>query len=148
MKTFKAKHKKGFYKSTDAWINAVYRNNKEVISKELGSDGKSGKVIFKQMIKEYMSEGLSPTKAVSTIARSTIFTSTKERLLDNFYKGLKSDQEAYKTFKELIKEKGKYTKFDTEKLFWNPQDKVYIYDNSVIISFQNSPYGVKVRDVR
>lgn len=148
MKTFKAKHKKGFYKSTDAWINAVYRNNKEVISKELGSDGKSSKVIFKQMIKEYMSEGLSPTKAVSTIARSTIFTSTKERLLDNFYKGLKSDQEAYKTFKELIKEKGKYTKFDTEKLFWNPQDKVYIYDNSVIISFQNSPYGVKVRDVR
>lgn len=148
MKTFKAKHQKGFYKSTDAWISAVYRNNKEVISKELGSDGKSGKVIFKQMIKEYMSEGLSPTKAVSTIARSTIFTSTKERLLDNFYKGLISDQEAYKTFRELIKEKGKYTKFDMEKLFWNPQDKVYIYDNSVMISFQNSPYGVKVRDVR
>ena len=145
MKTFKAKHKKGFYKSTDAWINAVYRNNKEVISKELGSDGKSAKVIFKQMIKEYMSEGLSPTKAVSTIARSTIFTSTKERLIDNFYKGLKSDLEAYKTFKELIKEKGKYTKFDTEKLSWNPQDKTYIYGDSVIISFQNSPYGVNVR---
>ena len=97
------------------------------------------------MIKEYMSEGLSPTKAVSTIARSTIFTSTKERLIDNFYKGLKSDLEAYKTFKELIKEKGKYTKFDTEKLSWNPQDKTYIYGDSVIISFQNSPYGVNVR---
>ena len=145
MKTFKAKHKKGFYKSTDAWINAVYRNNKEVINKELGSGGKSAKVIFKQMIKEYMSEGVSPTKAVSTIARSTLFTSTKERLLDNFYKGLKSDQEAYKTFKELTKEKGKYTKFDTEKLYWNPYDKAYIYDDSVVISFQNSPYGVNVK---
>lgn len=145
MKNFKAKHKKGFYKTTEAWIDAVYRNNKEAIDRELSVDGKSGKRIFKQMVNEYIDEGMSPTKAVKTVARSTLFTSVKERLLNNFYEGLKSDQEAYKTFRELTKEKGKYTKFDTEKLSWNPQDKVYIYNGVVVISFQNSPYGVIVR---
>lgn len=147
MKTFKAKHKKGFYKSKDAWLDAVYRSNKETIDKELGFDGKSGKKIFKQMVNEYISEGMSPTKAVKTIARSTIFTTTKERLINNFYEGLKGDKEAYKAFRELTKEKGRYTKFDTEKLVWNAEDRTYIYNSMVIISFQNSPYGVSVRGV-
>lgn len=145
MKTFKAKHNKSFYKNTDAWLDAIYRNNKQTIDKELSFAGNS-KSVFKQMVKEYMAEGLSPTKAVSTIAKSTLFTPEVERLKSNFYEGLKGDKDAYKLFRELTKERGKYAKFDPNKLKWNKEDKVYQYDN-VIISFQNSPFGVIVRGV-
>ena len=143
MKTFKAAHNKGFYKNTDAWIDAVYRNNKAIIDEKLAFAGKP-KSTFKQMVKEYVSEGLSPTKAVSTIARSTLFTPEVERLKNNFYEGLKGDKEAYQTFRELTKERGKYSKFDPNRLKWDKDDKVYVYGN-VIVSFQNSPFGVIVR---
>ena len=145
MKTFKAAHNKGFYKNTDAWIDAVYRNNKSVIDEKLAFAGKP-KATFKQMVKEYITEGLSPTKAVSTIARSTLFTPEVERLKNNFYEGLKGDKAAYQTFRELTKEKGKYSKFDPNKLKWDKDDKVYVYGN-VIVSFQNSPFGITVRRV-
>lgn len=144
MKTFKAKKNKGAYKSTDHWIEAVYRNNKAVIDKELSFAGNPKKV-FKQMVKENIAEGLSPTKAVSTIARSTLFTPETERLRNNMLSGLRSDKGAFRAFRELTKEKGKYAKFDPNKLHWDSTDKVYIYGGNIVISFQNSPYGVLVR---
>lgn len=144
MKTLKAKKNKGAYKSTDSWIDAIYRNNKLIIDKELSFAGNPKKV-FKQMVKENIAEGMSPTKAVSTIARSTLFTSEAERLRNNMLSGLRSDRDAFKAFRELTKERGKYAKFDPNKLHWDSKDKVYIYGGNVIISFQNSPYGVLVR---
>lgn len=146
MKTFKAKKNKSAYKNTDRWIEAVYRNNKTVIDNELSFAGNPKKV-FKQMVKEYIDEGLSPTKAVSTIARSTLFTPETERLRNNMLSGLRGDKGAFKAFRELTKEHGKYAKFDPNKLHWDSTDKVYVYGGNVIISFQNSPYGVIVRHV-
>lgn len=144
MKTFKAKRNKGYYKDTNSWIDAVYRNNKAVIDKELSFAGNPKKV-FKQMAQEYMAEGLSPTKAISTIAKSTIFTPEVERLQNNFYEGLKNDKSAYKEFRELTKVKGKYTKFDRSKLAWDKKEKAYIYDGIIMISYDNSPFGINVR---
>lgn len=146
MKTFKAKKNKGAYKNTDRWIDAVYRNNKAVIDKELSFAG-NPKRVFKQMVKENIAEGLTPTKAVSTIARSTLFTNEKERLRENMLSGLRSDKGAFRAFRELTKERGRYAKFDPAKLHWDATDKVYLYGGNVIISFQNSPYGVIVRHV-
>lgn len=143
MMTLKAKKAKSKYKNTDAWIEAVYRNNKTTIDQELSFAGKP-KQVFKQMVKEYMSEGLSAKKAVNTIARSTLFTPEVERLHNNMLSGLKSDKDAYKVFRDLTREKGRYSKFDESKLQWNKDEKAYIYDNKVLISFDNSPYGVKV----
>ena len=145
MRTFKAKQPKSKYKSTETWIEAVYRNNKVVIDAELAKYG-APKKVFKQIIKEHIEEGLSPTKAMQTLARSTIFTPEKERLQSNMWAGLKGDKDAYKLFRELTKEKGKYTKFDPNKLVWDKTDHVYKYGN-VVVSFQNSPFGVMVRGV-
>lgn len=142
MTTFKAKKAKSKYKNTEGWIDAVYRNNKVVIDKELSKFG-SPKRIFKKMVEEHMEEGMSPTAAMKTIARSTLFTSEKERIRNNMMTALKEDKAAYKAFRELTKEKGKYTKFDPSKLVWNKDEHVYQY-NDVVISFQNSPYEVKV----
>lgn len=142
MKTFKAKQPKSRYKNTESWIDAVYRNNKAVIDSELSRSG-NPKRVFKQIINEYMQEGLSPTKAMQTLARSTIFTTDKERIQNNMWASLKSDKEAYKLFRELTKENGRYTKFDKSKLVWDRSQHVYIY-SGVMISFQNSPLGVRV----
>lgn len=146
MKTFKAKKNKSAYKNTESWIDAVYRNNKAIIDKELSFAG-SPKKVFKQMVKENIAEGMSPTKAVSTIAKSTLFTSEAERLRTNMLSGLKADKGAYKAFRELTKERGRYAKFDPNKLHWDSKDKVYIYGGNIIISFQNSPYGVGIKTI-
>lgn len=145
MRTFKAKQPKSKYKSTESWIDAVYRNNKVIIDGELASSGNPRRV-FKQIINEYMDEGLSPTKAMQTLARSTIFTTDKERIQNNMWAGLKGDKEAYRLFRELTKERGRYTKFDESKLIWDRSQHAYIY-SGVMISFQNSPFGVNVRRV-
>lgn len=144
MKTFKAKKNKSAYKSTEHWIDAVYRNNKEIIDQELAFAGNPKKV-FKQMVKENIAEGMSPTKAVSTIARSTLFTSEAERLRNNMLSGLRSDEGAFRAFRELTKEHGRYTKFDPNNLYWDPTDRVYVYGGAILISFQNSPFGVEVK---
>lgn len=146
MKTLKAKKSKKAYKNTESWLDAVYRNNKDVINRELSFAGNPKKV-FKQMVRENMAEGMSPTKAVSTVARSTLFTSEEERLRENMLSGLRGDREAFRAFRELTKEHGRYTKFDPSKLSWDATDKVYVYNQNIVISFQNSPYGVNVRRV-
>ena len=135
-----AKRKKSSYKSTDAWLDAVYKNNKQIIDQNIITIGKeSKKKVFKQLVKENMDEGMSPVKALNTLSKSTIFTPERERLINNAYKGLKSNKEAYKAFRELTKEKGRYTKVDFSKFRYDPNTHTYVYDNRIRISFENSP---------
>lgn len=147
MKTFKAKKTKSKYKSTNSWLDAIYRNNKDIIDKELGGTKAGAKKTFKAIINEYVEKGYSYTKALSTLARSTTFTPREERIQTNLWSGLKGDKAAYKEFRELTKEKGKYTKFDRNLLKWDKSQKMYIYNNAVFINFKNSPYGIEVLPV-
>lgn len=147
MNNFKAKKAKNKYKSTDAWLNAVYRNNKAVIDRELSGTKQGPKGTFKKIVQEYMQEGLTPTKAVSALARSTTFTPKTERMKTNFWSGIKGDKAAYKEFRELTKEKGKYTKFDRDQLVYDKSQKLYIYGGAITISFKNSPFGIEVAHV-
>lgn len=144
MKTFEAQHKKGYYKDTDAWLDAVYRNNKSIMDEGLYKKGKP-KAVFKQAVKEYMDEGMTAKQAVSALARSTIFTPKEERLSENAIKGLIGDKDAYKVFREITKERGKYTKIDRSQLVWDKKEKAYIYNGNVRISFENSPKITIVR---
>lgn len=130
MKTLAAKKKKGAYKNTDAWLEAIYRNNKATIESALQGTKIGAKKTFKNIFKELVKEGVTPVKAINTIARSTLFTSREERLKQNFYTGLKADEHgAYKRFRELTKNvQGKYTKFDPNKLRYDSHSKGYIYE--------------------
>lgn len=145
-KKLKAKFGKGHYKNTDTWLTAVYRNNKELIDSKLITTGKEKPVrVFKQIVGEYMDQGLSPTKALKSLEKSTIFTSTKERMVSNAYNALKADKQAYQMFRELTKgEKGRYSKVDLGRFVYDKDQGIYIYDNKVIVSFTNSPYQVNV----
>lgn len=148
MKDFKAIHKRSYYKDDNAYLDAVYRNNKAIIDEAYQGiiRGKSAKSIFKESINGYITEdGYSLSKSLKVLARSTTFTTNKERLTNNFYSGLVADKEAYKLFRELTKEHGRYSKFDTEQLRYNKEENVYVYNDKVIISFENSPLQVVVK---
>lgn len=146
----RAKQNKSKYKDTNSWLNAVYRNNKEYIDNKLSNTWgvKSGKYTpkstFKQLVKEYMQDGLSPKKALDTLSKTTIFVEVGERLRSNAYQGIVSDKEAFKQFRELTKEKGKYTKIDMSLFEYDKKDKTYIYNKTIGIRFDNSPFEIKI----
>lgn len=137
-----AKKIKSKYKNTNAWLDAVYRNNKDIIDNSLIVTGKtSAKKVFKQLVNEYISEGMSPTKAVKTLSKTTIFTPEVERLKSNAFKGLKGDKAAMKQFRKAI---GWHEKIDEAKMTYDASQHIYVYDNKVTVSFTNSPYGVNI----
>lgn len=141
----KAKRNKGYYKNTDAWLDAVYRNNKAKIDEAMADvRGMSARVAFKEHVKAYMEEGLTARKAVNALSRSTVFTSTAERLRNNMYSALKQDTDAYKAFRNLTRENGRYTEIDFNEFKWDKDQHMYIYKGQVGINFKNSPQEIIV----
>lgn len=157
MRKLEAKRDKVRYKSTSHWLDAVYRNNKELIDNKLKDVKTTNKRrVFKNLVLEQsgtrfkgsltnkelnfeLNKIKNPTKALKKLSRSDIFSSYKERAQENVYKFLK-EEKSIKTIKDLI---GKREKFDPGKLEWNYKDKVYEY-KEVYIDISNSPKGVKI----
>lgn len=142
----KALKNKSKYKSTSAWLDAVYRNNRDFIDSRIQTPSTmrrkiSKRAVFKQLAQEYMDEGLSPIKALDTLSKSTIFTSEAERIRSNAFRGIKGDKEAFREFRRLA---GWNKKIDESKMKWDKEQHMYIYDNRVTIQFDNSPYQVIV----
>ena len=139
MKALKNKSK---YKNTSTWLDAVYRNNKELIDSKVETTGNTSKrQVFKKLVNEYIAEGFSPTQAVKKLEKSTVFTDVKDRLKQNAYTAIKSDKEAYKEFRELTKNKGRYSKVELDKFQYDKDTGNYVYGN-IMISFSNSPYTI------
>ena len=137
-----SKQRKGRYASTDNWLNSVYKANKSKIdaSIEAPTDTKtSKKEVFKQLVKEYHEEGYSWTKSLHLYEKSTHYTTVRERLSANAYEALKKDKEAYRQFREMTKEDGRYTSIDWDEIEWDSTEKAYIYKDQIKISFSNSP---------
>ena len=141
---------KSKYKSTSTWLDAVYRNNKELIDESIEQPTNkniSKKKVFKQLVQEYEDEGYTAKQALKKLSGSTRFTSTVERLQYNAYEGLIDDQEAYREFRELTKVKGKYQKIRLDKFVYDKSSHSYIYDDRVRISYQNSPEEIVVEEL-
>lgn len=145
MKALKNKSK---YKNTNTWLDAVYRNNKELIDNKVETTGNtSKKQVFKKLVNEYIEEGYSPTQAVKKLEKSTVFTDVKDRLKQNAYKAIKNDKEAYKEFRELTKNKGRYSKVELDKFQYDKDTGNYVYEN-IVISFSNSPYTINFSTIQ
>lgn len=134
----KAKYK---YKNTDAWLNAVYRNNKALIDEKLpAGPGQSSKATFKQWVNAYRAEGKSPVKALRTLSKSEIFTDRATRLKENFLKSLKQDKEAWQTFRRAV---GWNKKITIDKLTYDYSEHSYKYEDTDVVVYRNpSPKGL------
>ena len=144
MKTFEdAPHPRRYYKNDDAYIDAIYRKNKEIIDRKLSDVGTGRpKALFKTLVKEYIEEGKTPRQSASIVGRSELFVPRAERLGSNAFSALRKDPTSWKAFSSLRSkrdERGRFTKIDTTKLTWDKKQKVYVYNNEVVISFKNSP---------
>lgn len=101
---------KKFYKNENAWLNAVYRKNKNLIDFSYPStDGESSKTIFKKQVKQYKSEGYKTYKAVQMTTKTSAFMSKNspdsyKLFVQNFYKGLMSDRRGKEAFLKMIGE--------------------------------------------
>ena len=142
----KALHTKGYYKSTSQWLDAVYRNNKEFIDSRLNvtKPKASKKTVFKNLVREYMDEGYSPTKALNTLRRTTICTSEAERVRRNALSAVRNDKDTYKAFRKLA---GWKQKIDPSKLVYDKDQHIYIYDQRITISFRNSPKEIIIGEL-
>ena len=138
----KSKQKKD---KVSAWLDSVYRGNKEYIDQRIGESNTTvtttPKQIFKQLVYENIEAGMTPNQALKTLNKSTVFVPVQERLSQNAYSALKDDPQAYKAFREATKINGRYTKVDMGEFKWDKYQKVYRYGDT-IISFRNSPYEV------
>ena len=144
------KRSRSRYKSDSTWLNAVYRENKSFIDEAYveSESGKSKREIFKQDVKEYMEvDGLTAKQAVKAISRSTKFTTEKERFQYNAYEALRDDKEAFKEFRNLNRDKGKFQKIDLGQFEWIKEEHAYIYGGKIKISFENSPKEVIVEEL-
>ena len=145
----KAKYNRSHYKTINGWLSGVYRNNKEFIDSKLGDidsvqkNKYSVEATFKNLVKGYIKRGMTPAQALKTTSLTGVFTTKAERYKQYAYSGLSADKEAYKTFRELTKEKGRYTKVDFNKFKWDKDSNSYTYNN-IRIFFDNSPYEVRV----
>lgn len=133
----KAKYK---YKNTNAWLDAVYRNNKTLIDEKLpAGPGQSSKATFKQWVNAYRAEGNSPVKALRILSKSEIFTDRATRLKENFLKSLKQDKEAWQTFRRAV---GWNKKITIDKLTYDYSEHSYKYEDTDVVVYRNpSPKG-------
>lgn len=136
----KARKGKRNYKTDKGWLDAVYRNNKELINDKLKFVGEKNKgKVFRQLIDDIKKKNKVNTyKAVQIFGKSQTFA--KERFQENIYKALKNDKEVMKQFRKSI---GWKNKVDISKFKWNYKEQAYTYDNVVILVSQ-SPPSIKV----
>lgn len=153
---FKRLKKINKYKNLDAYLNSIYRQNKDLIDSRYLTEEDlalatnrekllktSKKTAWKNHVKEYMEEGYSVDEALKKVSNSRVMMDYEDLARNNALDGLKEDKEAYKKFRELTKVKGKYTKIDSRKLTYIGNNE-YAYEN-VVISFKNSPEEIIVR---
>ena len=142
--------------SAKGYINAVYRENKEVLDSVIG--GQSPRNVLKREIKEFVKKGKTVKQAAETFFRGTNFLEPSERFKQNLLKSLKTFPEAKKELKEIFStatdaEGNKIFTSDRiykNKLRWDKENKRYIYDNKIVMEYQSirrgrSPVALNVR---
>ena len=151
--TFKAKKPLNKYKDPNAWLDAVYRNNKKKIDEAYADipSRLSEKTLFKNNVREYVNRGTASSlpEALSRLERTTIFMTKAQIMYRNAIEGMKRKfPQQYKLFRELTKDwNGRYTTIDPNKLSWDKFSKVYIYDaprRKIALNYRNSPERLDV----
>ena len=136
---FRAKKNQSKYKDVDHYIDAVYNNNKDIINNtDAFKNKKSKKSIFRKLVKEKMSQGMSVKKAIDTLQKSRIFTSEALHYAQNALKTIKKDKEVYHEFRKM---KGWKNPTDLSKFNYHGTDgvyEVYTYED-ITIKIKKSP---------
>ena len=141
--TLKSKHRASFYVSEEAWLNAIYRANKALIDAAYEGKGTRGpRAVFKSQVQEYKAKGYSTRAAVKIVSNTRAFRPAGVPwYVENAVQGMKS-MGVWQQFLNLNRDaQGRFIPFDIYKLKYIG-DKVYLYDDRIVIEFRNSPVGI------
>ena len=141
--TLKSKHRASFYKSEEAWLNAIYRANKALIDAAYEGKGTRGpRAVFKSQVREYKAKGYGTKEAIKIVSNTRAFRPAGVPwYIENAVQGMKS-MGVWQQFLNLNRDaQGHFLPFDIYKLKYIG-DKVYLYDNRIVIEFRNSPVGI------
>ena len=129
----KAKYK---YKNTNAWLNAVYRNNKALIDEKWpAGPGQSSNACFKQWVNAYRAEGNSPVKALRILSKSEIFTDRATRLKEKVLKALRGGEGGWETFRRAV---GWNKKITIDKLTYDYSEHSYKYEDTDVVVYRKN----------
>ena len=139
-----AKKRKDF-KTQDQYLDYIFEQNRGKITEVFGTNARER---FKGAVESYkIAYSTNINGAIQKLANTTAFTPEVERLKSNMWASLKR-YKAVRTFQQLTRgEGGKFTKFNPDKLKWDRETKSYVYNNTVGISFDNSPQQITLVDL-
>lgn len=151
MKRFE-KIKKRKSETINTYLNRVYKQNKTKIDTAYTaytniSNEKFIRNSFKNLVKEFMEDGYTLNQSVTKVLNKEMFTPIKERYQSNVYEAIVNEKEVYKEFRNLTRDKGRFTKVELNDFNYvglkNIDGKdytVYTYNN-VYIYIAQSPKG-------
>lgn len=133
------KSRKGM--SERQYLKSVFYRNKKEIVRVFGKDKPLEKFI-NNIEAQKVIDNSTTRQALNKLAKSEAFTPVGDRLKENLQTALKKYGKA-KEFKNLIRdEKGHFAKFDREKLKWDRDAGLYVYDNRITLDVTNSPEDI------
>lgn len=138
------------YKNNDTYLNAVYKQNKQMID-DAYTGIKNKKEAFKRQIMSRMEQENSTIKsAIKKELHRDVYIPKAEKFKENAISGLKQFQE-FKKFQRSLRDKsGRFVKFDKNNVKYEGENKYSYVDgfgNSFIIDFSNSPKQIKIYDL-
>lgn len=158
-KALVAPHRPSFYKDEDAYLNAVYKFNKEYIIAHKPKDTRATpRAFFKDEV--YRAKKLLKYSGRNDSIRSAIKRAANSKMMNpgwedsqvrsnNFANLLKKDKMLYREFRNQTREKGKFTKFDYSKVKFGGYYTVngsnalmYKYDDVYIIEYKSPQIGL------
>lgn len=139
-----AKKRKDF-KTQEQYLDYIFEQNRGKLTEVFGNNARER---FKGAVESYkIAYSTNINGAIQKLANTTAFTPEVERLKSNMWQSLKN-YKAVSTFQQLTRgQGGRFTKFNPDKLKWDRETKSYVYNNRVMISFDNSPQQIILFDL-
>lgn len=144
---------RGRYKSDKAYIDAVYRANKDIIDVTLDTAFTTGRRAFGARVRIMKTDknlrkklGRKPTtkEAIDYLARTEYFTPIEKRAEENALKGLRGYKEE---LKEIRRRTGWNEKLKSENIGFDEDSELFFYEGSkgrVYFNFSNSPKELRL----
>lgn len=152
----RALKKRGKYKTDKAYIDAVYRANKDVIDLSLDTAFVSGRKAFGANVRAIKhdknlqrklgktAEQITTKEAIDYLSKTRIFTSIEEQARENAFKGMKKFKDEVKEIRRLT---GWKEKFKSENIGYDENVDMLFYQGRkgrVYFEFTNSPLELKI----
>lgn len=138
---FKKGRRKDF-KTEEAFLGDVYQKNISAIP-----SGTTQNMFINQVRAHKIVYKTNIAGALNKLANKSQYTPYVERANDNVMSVLQKHG-MFKKFKTMIRDReGKFRAYDRNKLVWNSDQGVYIYDNKIVIDIRESPERIILRTI-